>query len=78
VINEQHIMSIGEGYVELSVLVSDGRPTLRIEADTMSGAKFAADYPLDDDTMAEVTRAYAEAERIVEDEWNRSSSGGSE
>jgi uncharacterized protein with von Willebrand factor type A (vWA) domain len=69
-------MSISEGYVDLSVLISDGRPTIRIAADTMSGAKFVADYPLDEDTMAEVNRAYVEAERIVEDEWNRSSSSG--
>lgn len=31
----------------------------------MSGAKFAADFPLDADTVAEVNRAYVEAERIV-------------
>ena len=65
---ERNIISISEGFTELSVLVADGTPTLRIEADTMTGAKFAADFPLNESVMEDINNAFHEAERIVEDE----------
>lgn len=67
---ERNIVSISEGYVELSVLISDGRTTLRIEANTMTGAKFSADFPLEASVVEDIHNAYYEAERIVEDERN--------
>lgn len=62
---ERHIVSISEGFTELSVLISDRTPTLRIEANTMTGAKFSADFPLDQSTLNDINNAFCEAERIV-------------
>lgn len=65
---ERNIVSISEGFVELSVLVADGTPTLRIEANTMTGAKYSADFPLEASVIEDINNAYYEAERIVENE----------